>query len=71
MADISKEVWGYAILGLVAVAVLVHALFPRYEWKIMGDGSAIVVYDRWGGRFQRAVYDQSGKLRVMDVYTPF
>jgi hypothetical protein len=29
------------------------------------------VYDRWGGRFQRAVYDQSGKLKVMDVYTPF
>ena len=31
----------------------------------------IVVYDRWTGRFQRAVYDDKGGLNVMGVFTPF
>ena len=32
---------------------------------------SIVVYDRWTGRMQRAVYDDKGELNVMGVYTPF
>ena len=49
-----------------------HALSPRYEWRAVNDsGSALIVYDRWSGRFQRAEYDPSGKVKPMDVYTPF
>ena len=72
MAEVSKEVWGYVIAALFAVALLLHAVFPRYEWRPVGEnGTGIVVYDRWSGRFQRATYDEKGALRVMDVYTPF
>ena len=34
-------------------------------------GVSIVIYDRWSGRFQRAVYEDNGSLNVMGVYTPF
>ena len=72
MAEVSKEVWGYAIAALLAVGLLLHAVFPRYEWRTVGEnGAGIVVYDRWSGRFQRAIYDEKGALKVMDVYTPF
>jgi hypothetical protein len=32
---------------------------------------SIVVYDKWTGRVQRAVYSDDGGFKVMDVYTPF
>ena len=67
-----NEVLTYALLALFAIAVLLHALFPRYEWRPVGDaGSAIVVYDRWTGRLQRAAYDDKGAVKAMDVFTPF
>jgi hypothetical protein len=69
--DTLQVLW-VAVAGVLALGVLAHAFFPRYEWRPVGDnGSAIVVYDRWSGRFQRAVYDENGTLRVMDVFTPF
>lgn len=62
-----------AVLAALAVAALfVHAVFPRYEFRSVNpDGTAIVVYDRWSGKFQRAVYDETGHVKPMDVYTPF
>jgi hypothetical protein len=67
-----RDAWWWALLGVILIGVLVHALFPRYEWRTVSEnGSAIVVYDRWNGRFQRAEYDASGKVKPMDVYTPF
>jgi hypothetical protein len=60
------------MLGVVLAGILLHSLFPRYEWRAVNDsGSALIVYDRWSGRFQRAEYDQSGKVKPMDVYAPF
>jgi len=60
------------IAALAVVALFIHAVFPRYEWRaVNADGTAIVVYDRWSGRFQRAVYDATGRVKPMDVYTPF
>src|SRR5207248_341782 len=35
------------------------------------SGSALVIYDRWSGRFQRGVYDADGKVKAMQVFTPF
>jgi hypothetical protein len=68
-----KEVLGYALLAILAAAVLLHSFVPRYEWRTIDHASAvsIVVYDRWTGRFQRAVYDEKGSLNVMGAYTPF
>ena len=46
---------------------------PRYELHEVRDPNSlsIVVYDKWTGRVQRAVYDDKGAFKVMDVYTPF
>jgi len=63
---------GAVIAALAVVALFAHAFFPRFEWRtVNADGSAIVVYDRWSGKFQRAVYDEAGRVKPMDVFTPF
>ena len=47
--------------------------FPRYEWRMVDtSGTAIVVYDRWAGRFQRAVWqDEDKTIKGMALWTPF
>jgi hypothetical protein len=69
----NQDVRWFAMLGVVLLAVLLYALLPRYEWKMVGDerSISIVVYDKWTGRMQRAVYDDSGSLNVMGPYMPF
>jgi hypothetical protein len=69
----AKDVWTYALLVVMAVALLLHAFVPRYDWRTIDEtGSiSIVVYDKWTGRFQRGVYDADGNLSVMTVFTPF
>jgi hypothetical protein len=65
--------WPFFVGGIVLALVLLgaHILYPRYDWRTVGsDGHAVVVYDRWSGRFQRAEWDQKGKLFLMDVYAP-
>jgi len=60
------------LAGLAVLSLFVHTLFPRYEWRTVNpDGTALVVYDRWSGRFQRATYAEDGHVKAMDVYTPF
>lgn len=61
------------VLVLLAIAIFLHALFPRYDWHTVSEPGklSVVVYDRWTGRFQRGVYSDDGKLQVMSVYTPF
>ncbi len=68
-----KEALGFALLGVIALGIFAHAFLPRYEWREVRDTSAIsiIVYDKWTGRMQRAVYDDKGSLNVMGVYTPF
>ena len=68
-----KDIWTYALLVLLAVALLLHAFVPRYEWRtVEGTGSvSVVVYDKWTGRFQRGVYNDNGSLSSMGVFTPF
>jgi hypothetical protein len=68
-----KELLTYGLLVVLAIGLLAHVFYPRYEWRTAqnGGGMDIVVYDRWTGRFQRAVYDDKGSLNVMHVYTPF
>lgn len=67
-----NDAWWWALLGVIAVGFAVHAFFPRYEWRAAdSSGAALIVYDRWNGRFQRAEYDANGKVKPMDVFTPF
>ena len=68
-----KELLAYGLLGLLAVGVLLHSFFPRYEWKTVEKSGAtsIIVYDKWTGKFQRGVYSDDGNLNVMRVFTPF
>jgi hypothetical protein len=69
----TKDAWWWALLAVLVIAVFSHAYLPRYEWREVRDSNAlsIVVYDKWTGRMQRAVYDDKGGLNVMGVYTPF
>jgi hypothetical protein len=70
---VQKELLTYGLLVVLAVGLLAHAFYPRYDWRTIDSGGnvTIVVYDRWAGRFQRALYDEKGTLSVMNPYTPF
>ena len=70
---LQKELLGYALLAVIGAVLLAHVFFPRYDWRpVESSGSiSIVVFDRWTGRFQRAVYDDTGGLNVMGVFIPF
>ena len=56
---------------LFAFGVLAQAFMPRYEFQLSDDASALVIHDRWSGKFQRAVYDKDGQLSLQKVVTPF
>jgi hypothetical protein len=68
-----NDAWWWALLGVIVVAIFAHVYLPRYEGREIRDpnGVSIVVYDRWTGRIQRAVYDDKGGFSVMGVYTQF
>ena len=68
-----NDAWWWVFLGAIVAAIFAHAFLPRYEWREVREPStlSIVVYDKWTGRFQRAVYDDKGTMTVMGVYTPF
>ncbi len=72
LSSVRGTIVGYVLAGLLALGVILHAVFPRYDWRVVGDeGRVIVVYDRWSGRYQRAVYDEQGNVTPMRVFTPF
>jgi len=67
-----RDAWLWALVGVALLAIFAHAFIPRYEWRTVNEsGTALVVYDKWTGRFQRAEYDPAGKVKPMDVFTPF
>ena len=70
---LQNEIWKLAPVAVMGAALLAYVFFPRYDWRTLENpGSiSIVVYDRWTGRFQRAVWENGGNLNVMGVYTPF
>jgi hypothetical protein len=67
------DAWRWALVGAVLLAIFAHSFLPRYDWREVKDQNSlsIVVYDKWTGRMQRAVYSDKGDLNVMGVYTPF
>jgi hypothetical protein len=68
-----KDAWWWAFLGVLVAAIFAHALLPRYDWKEVRDPNSVsvLVYDKWTGRMQRAIYDDKGQLSVLNVYVPF
>jgi hypothetical protein len=72
LKNFPAALWLFLGAVLVAVAILVHAIVPRYEWRAVdANGSAIVVYDRWTGRFQRAVWQEDSTIKAMELWAPF
>jgi hypothetical protein len=67
-----RDAWWWALFGAIVAGIFAHSFLPRYDWRAVNPtGTAIVVYDRWTGRFQRAEYDPAGKVKAMEVFTPF
>jgi hypothetical protein len=67
-----KEILAIAAAALIGLGLILHALFPRYEWRAIGEnGAVIVVYDRWSNYLQRAVYDDQGHVKPNDPFKPF
>ncbi|HEX7140769.1 MAG TPA: hypothetical protein VF219_23150 [Vicinamibacterales bacterium] len=67
-----RDIVTLAAAGLVALALILHTLIPRYEWRTVGEsGAVIIVYDRWSNFLQRAVYDDQGHLKASEPYKPF
>lgn len=67
-----KDLWKLVLAGGLVIAAILHTMFPRYEWRTAGEnGAVIIVYDRWANYFQRAVYDDKGKVMPMDPFKPF
>lgn len=59
-------------LLLIAIGIVLHALFPRYELKVIGeDGRAVIILDRWTSEFQRANYDAQGVPTLTPIVRPF
>ena len=57
---------------VLALAIVAHSLFPRYDLKVVGDdGRAVIVFDRWTSEFQRANYDSQGVPTLTSVVRPF
>jgi hypothetical protein len=68
----SKDVWKLVAAIGASLALILHEIFPRYEWRTFGEtGTIVVVYDRWSNYIQRAVYDEHGKVTPMDPFKPF
>lgn len=67
-----RDILAIVVGGLIGIGLILHAVFPRYEWRVIGDnGSVIVVYDRWSNYLQRAVYDEQGHVKPNDPFKPF
>ena len=71
LRDVSPAVWIAAALIFVALALVLHGVLPRYEFQMLDNGHAMMIYDRWGGKFQRANYNDKGEPTLTTVLTPF
>jgi len=64
--------WLVIVAAVVAVALLVHAELPRYEVRMLGpDGRAVLIFDKWSGRMQRADFGPNGEPSLKAVIEPF
>jgi hypothetical protein len=59
-------------IGAIALVILLHAVFPRYEWR--GEGTGLIRIDRWTGsavvgtwEAGRWTYQPTITFRVEDI----
>ena len=69
LRDIPVAVWIAVAAVLMALAIGLHGIMPRYEFS--SDGPSVIVYDRWTGRFQRTTYNAQGEPTLTQVVRPF
>jgi hypothetical protein len=70
--QLALGIWITFAAAILSAGVVLHAFFPRYELTSHGaSGDAVVVFDRWTGRFQRAMYGPDGEPRTSSVVRPF
>ena len=69
---VAWPVWMAVAAAVLAIAIVLHGLLPRYTFTTHGnDGAIVLVFDRWTGQFQRAVYQGTGDPIVSSVVRPF
>ena len=66
-----KIIWIVMAAFALSAAVVLQVALPRYEFQIIDNGRAMMIHDRWAGRFQRANYDANGEPSLTRVLTPF
>jgi hypothetical protein len=68
-----SALWSALAVMLVALAIMLHAVFPRYDYRIVDRQNSInvIVYDRWTGKFQRGIYGDTGDLTALKIWEPF
>jgi hypothetical protein len=72
LSEIPGTAWITVGLLALALALFVQAVFPRYQYTIIDDGRAMMVYDRWSNQFQRVNYDEQGSQPSLSpVIVPF
>ena len=72
LRELPHALWIAAGLVVMAMAIVIHAVFPRYEFRVVGDdGHAVIIYDRWTNELQRANYDAQGTPTLTPVIRPF
>lgn len=69
LRDVPIAVWIALAAILIALAIGLHGIMPRYEFS--SEGTSVIVYDRWTGRFQRTTYDVEGQPTASQVVRPF
>lgn len=66
-----KIIWIALATFALSAALVLQVVLPRYEFQIIDNGRAMMIHDRWSGRFQRANYDAHGEPSLTRVLTPF
>jgi hypothetical protein len=66
-----KDLWKYLLVVVIALAGILHSVFPRFEWRTVGNDGTIVVYDRWTGSFQRAAWDDKGSAKASEPFKAY
>lgn len=67
-----RGVAALVVVALLAIALVLHAMLPRYEMTTIGvNRESVVVFDRWTGQFQRIDYLPGGEPRATSVVDPF
>jgi hypothetical protein len=72
LRDTPSAIWAACATILLALAIVLHAIFPRYEYNMIGaNGEAMMIYDKWANRFQLAVYDKDHQPTLTRIVYPF